>query len=144
MREKLASLIHVTAPQQGHQLQSGAHRANSADDMEHIDTAMEFAKAWLKAWKASRNRDSSLQYNHIRALDYLACRILRAYLPEGICITDVQALAASVAAQSRAAHYKSVTQIMDARFLAFLKQGKPAHEFSDTINMQWRLADEAE
>lgn len=130
LKNSITSLIHVAcAHKEAHRIPLASLATNSATDVEHLKTATAFAQTWISGWAARPERDDFLKYDHILAIDYLACMLLTTYQPDSEDSGHPQQLLTKIAKKEPGDNYRSVWVALDAKFVDWLRLGKPAHEY---------------
>jgi hypothetical protein len=146
LKDAMTSIIHVACRHKEKKLVSSACLAtNSAADVEHIKTSIEFARTWINGWAARPQRSDPLRYHHILALDYLACMFLTTYRPESEDSARAKQVLEKVTRKEPGDTYRSVWLALEAKFVNWLRLGKPAHAFftDKQTDMSWSVSDNA-
>jgi hypothetical protein len=130
LKNAITSLIHVACPhKENKRISSDCLATNSAADVENIETSIAFARTWISRWAVRPERGAALKYNHILALDYLACMLLGSYQPESEGSGHAQQLLTKIVKKEPGDNYRSVRVALEAKFVNWLRLGKPAHEY---------------
>lgn len=144
LKDAFTSLVHVTCQHKETRSTTSTSLAAAAEsEVEHIRTSIEFARKWLKGCVTHPERPDFLRYNHVLAIDYLACMILRTYQPESEESSHAQQLLQKITGKKPGDNYRSIRVVLEAKFVDWLRLGKPAHAFfaSKQADMQWHVSD---
>lgn len=144
LKDAIASLIHVACPhKEDNRVPSACLATNSEADIAHIKTSITFARKWVSGWGNRPERGDPLRYNHILALDYLACMLLTTYEPESKDSGHAQQLLTKIIKKEPGDNYRSVWVELEAKFVNWLRLGNPAHAFftGKQTDMSWSVSD---
>jgi hypothetical protein len=144
LKNAITSLIDVACPRkENKRISLDCLATNSAADLENIETSIAFARRWISRWAARPERGAALKYNHILALDYLACMLLTTYRPESEDSGHAQRLLTKIVKKEPGDIYRSVCAALEAEFVNWLRLGKPAHEYfiGKQTDMSWSVSD---
>lgn len=129
LKDAITSLIHVACCQKENKLKLSGSPATNSADIEHIKTAIGFARTWIKGWIAHPQRSDPLRYHHILALDYLACMIVMTYQPESEDSGRAQQLLTKISEKKPGDNYRSVRVALEGKLVDWLHSGRPAYAF---------------
>lgn len=130
LKDCITSLLHVACLRKETRPAPAASIAvNPAADVEFVKTAIQFARTWIKRCGSGAQRSGLLRYNHILALDYLACMVLKAYQPGSDAGSDAQQLLEKIIVKKPGDNYRSVTVALEPEFVDWLGMEKPAGVF---------------
>jgi len=130
LKDAITSLIHVACHRRENKPDpSGSFAANSAADVEHIKTSIEFAQTWINGCFTRPDRSDSLRYNHVLALDYFACMILMTYQPDSEGSGHARQLLTKISKKKPGDNYRSVTVALEGEFVDWLRLGRSAYAF---------------
>lgn len=142
LKDTIASVLQVAYQHKETSLPySVSLGANSIGDVERIKDAIQFARQWVNGCVTRPERSNFLRFNHIRALDYLACMILKTYQPESEESSQAHQLLQKITDKKSNDFYRSIQVVLEPKFVDWLRQGKPAYAFfaGKSEDMQWRV-----